>query len=196
MRSSISFGTVRYRATVASIAIHTSAISERAYVYSGTDASARRLLYLEAHSLYTYVYPIAATVLQNYTYYPIRIAHVKTYYRESNPLRKRDDSDCKPGLLEPPQGPRHSYHREPRHGNRWHHHRKWVGHHELPNPRKKAQRDTDLAAMAENERESAYPQQDPIQIPLAPTASEIPKLRKSHPDGGEFVLSAASKLHT
>ncbi len=53
MRSSASCGTVRYHTTVASIAIHTSAIYERAYVYSGTDASARRLLYLKAHSLYT-----------------------------------------------------------------------------------------------------------------------------------------------
>ncbi len=55
MRFSISFGAVRYRAIVASIAIHTSAISERAYVYSGTDASARRLLYLEAHSIHRYI---------------------------------------------------------------------------------------------------------------------------------------------
>ncbi len=53
MSSSTSFGTVRYHTTVASIAIHTSAISERAYVYFCTDASARRLLYLKAHSLYT-----------------------------------------------------------------------------------------------------------------------------------------------
>ena len=52
MRSSTSFGTVRYHTTVASIAIHTSAISERAYVYSGTDACACRLLYLKAHSPY------------------------------------------------------------------------------------------------------------------------------------------------
>ncbi len=88
MRSSTSFGTVRYHITVASIAIHTSAISERAYVYSGIDASARRLLYLKAHSLYTLVYPIAATALQHYTYYPVRIAYVNTYYRESNPLNE------------------------------------------------------------------------------------------------------------
>ncbi len=39
MRSSTIYGTARYRTTVASIAIHTCAISERAYVYSGIDAS-------------------------------------------------------------------------------------------------------------------------------------------------------------
>ncbi len=53
MRLTTSYGTVRYRATVASIAIHTSAILERVYVYSGIDASARCLLYLEPHNLYT-----------------------------------------------------------------------------------------------------------------------------------------------
>ncbi len=47
----VPYGTAR--AIVASIAIHTSAIPERAYVYSGIDASARRLLYLQTHSLYT-----------------------------------------------------------------------------------------------------------------------------------------------
>ena len=46
MRLTTSYGTVRYHATVASIAIHTSAMSERVYVYSGTDASACCLLYL------------------------------------------------------------------------------------------------------------------------------------------------------
>jgi hypothetical protein len=51
MRSPTSYGTARYRATLASIAINISAILERVYVYSGLDASARRLLYLQAHSI-------------------------------------------------------------------------------------------------------------------------------------------------